>query len=186
MAKIIFVVGGSRSGKSEYARNRAETLTGPRGFLATCPPLDEEMRARIEAHRLARSAAQWETIEEYGDIIPTLKKVAKTYSVILIDCLTLWLSNVMNASAEQDRLVTENDAPVICEGLIKACAQSDGHVFLVANEVGMGIVPENPLARRFRDLAGRCNQLLAAAADEVILVSCGIPVFLKRSEHATA
>jgi adenosylcobinamide kinase/adenosylcobinamide-phosphate guanylyltransferase len=186
MAKIILIVGGSRSGKSEYARRRAEALAGSRLLLATCPPLDEEMCARIAAHRLARAESGWDTVEEFGNIVPALRQYTDTYNVILVDCLTLWLSNLMQDSAAQGRPITEDDAPDLCSELVDACAESRGHVFLVANEVGMGIVPENSLARQFRDLAGRCNQLLAASADEAVLVCCGIPLFLKRSKNATA
>jgi adenosylcobinamide kinase/adenosylcobinamide-phosphate guanylyltransferase len=178
MARITLIVGGSRSGKSDYARTRAESLVGPRLFLATAPPLDDEMRDRIAAHRQARSTLNWETLEEYSDIVPRLRNAEK-YNVILVDCLTLWLNNLIHEAALRGKSTTEQNAPALCEELLHACAGLSGSVFLVANEVGMGIIPDNPLARTFRDLAGRCNQLIAAAADEVILVSCGIPVFLK-------
>ncbi|RJP19763.1 MAG: bifunctional adenosylcobinamide kinase/adenosylcobinamide-phosphate guanylyltransferase [Candidatus Abyssobacteria bacterium SURF_5] len=179
MAKIILIVGGSRSGKSEYARARAESLPGPRMFLATCPPLDEEMRARIAAHHRARAECGWETVEEYGDIICALRSGANKYNVALVDCLTLWLNNLMREADARGEKITEKDISSRCRDIVEVCAKMSGYIFFVANEVGMGIVPDNPASRRFRDLAGRCNQSLAASADEVILVSCGIPLHLK-------
>jgi adenosylcobinamide kinase/adenosylcobinamide-phosphate guanylyltransferase len=179
LAKITLIVGGSRSGKSDYARRRAESLPGPRLFVATCPPLDEEMRARIADHRLARSASEWDTIEEFGDLIAAIERATGKYQVILVDCLTLWLNNLMNEANADGREMTEKDIALICEQLVRTCARLSGSVLFIANEVGMGIVPDNRAARRFRDLAGRCNQVMAGAADEVVLVSCGIPLFLK-------
>jgi adenosylcobinamide kinase/adenosylcobinamide-phosphate guanylyltransferase len=144
------------------------------------------MRARIAAHRLARSASEWDTVEEFGDLVASIERATGKYRVVLVDCLTLWLNNLMSEANADGREMTEKDISPICERLVRTCARLTGSVILVSNEVGMGIVPDNPAARRFRDLAGRCNQSMAGAADEVVLVSCGIPLFLKGGGHGAA
>ena len=179
MARIILVTGGSRSGKSAYAQKVAQDLGGPKAFVATCPVLDEEMRQRIRKHQEARRGKGWRTIEETVDLAGALAD-AKDYRVILVDCLTLWINNLLYEAEQTDSRIEEADIEERCRGLLDVCAGVTGTVILVTNEVGWGIVPENALTRRFRDLAGRCNQTVAAAADEVILVVCGIPLFLKK------
>jgi len=185
VANLILVVGGSRSGKSEYARRLAESLAGPRLFLATSAPLDEEMRERIAAHRSVRSASLWDTAEVYEDILPFLKKAGRKYSVVLVDCLTLWLSTLMRNEFERGGELTEKEMSARCSDLALFCRQEFGSVLFVSNEVGMGIVPENAVARRFRDLAGRCNQVMAAFADEVFLLTCGLPIRVKGGDSGT-
>jgi adenosylcobinamide kinase/adenosylcobinamide-phosphate guanylyltransferase len=178
MAKVILVTGGSRSGKSAYAQKLAEEIDGPRAFLATCPVVDDEMAERIRKHQNARGEADWHTIEESTDLAGALRN-ATDCGVILVDCLTLWINNLMYERSRKHWEVTEEDIEVICADVLDACSELSGTVIFVTNEVGMGIVPGDPLSRRYRDLVGKCNQIIAAAADGVILVTCGIPLTLK-------
>jgi adenosylcobinamide kinase / adenosylcobinamide-phosphate guanylyltransferase len=181
MSRIVLITGGSRSGKSAYALRLGESLEGPRAFVATSPVTDAEMAQRIERHRKERAADLWVTIEETVNL-PEVIRNAKGVRVILVDCLTLWISNLMYEADEQGRGFTEDDASGRCEDLVRACECVDGTVIFVTNEVGFGIVPDNPSARRYRDLIGRCNQVIAGYADQVTLVVCGLPLVLaKRS-----
>ena len=177
MARIIFVTGGARSGKSGFAEKRALEFGAPLGYLATAQTLDDEMGERVRRHR-ERRGGEWSTIEEPVHLSQALARCDGRYQVILVDCLTLWLSNL---------LFKYEDAAEEIEGRIHEDLQrlkSTLHgmvtpVVLVSNEVGMGIVPDNALARMFRDIAGSANQTLAAAADEVHVVISGIPLRLK-------
>lgn len=178
MARVVLVTGGSRSGKSFYAQKLAEDIDGRRAFLATCPVIDEEMAERIQKHQRARNEANWDTIEEATNLANALRNACK-YDVVLIDCLTLWINNLMYESECEGKKVTEEDIVRVCEDVLSACSELSGTVIFVTNEVGMGIVPGDALSRRYRDLVGRCNQTIAAAADAVMLVSCGIPISLK-------
>jgi len=141
----------------------------PWTYVATAEALDEEMRARIDEHR-QRRGAQWQTIEAPLDLAAALARLANGTQSVLIDCLTLWLSNV---------LLAERDIADECERLIAALAEAKCPVVAVSNEVGLGIVPETPLGRAFRDAQGILNQRVAAAADRVILMTAGIPLTLK-------
>lgn len=178
MARIVLVTGGSRSGKSAYAQKMAEDLHGRRAFVATCPPVDEEMRARIRRHQEARRGSDWHTIEETIDLANVVRG-ARGYDVLLIDCLTLWVNNLIYKAEQEGREVEEAEVERRCHDLLAACAEWPGTVIFVTNEVGMGIVPDNPVSRRYRDLVGRCNQVVGAAADTVALLVCGIPVKVK-------
>ncbi|OAN60160.1 bifunctional adenosylcobinamide kinase/adenosylcobinamide-phosphate guanylyltransferase [Sphingomonas sp. TDK1] len=165
----LFVLGGARSGKSRYAQQRAESLTGDLIYVATAQAFDDEMEDRISRHRADRDA-RWSTLDVPLDLPAAILANAGPSHVLLVDCLTLWTSNLMFA---------ERDLDAETEALATAVADAGGPVILVANEVGLGIVPDNALARRFRDAAGRLNQAIAAAADEVQFLAAGLPLRLK-------
>ena len=165
---LTLVLGGARSGKSRHAEALVTALPQPWFYIATGEPRDNEMAARIAEHR-ARRGAQWQTIEAPRDLAAALATVPAG-AAVLIDCLTLWLSNVMLAGTDVEAETGRFE---------RALSGRTGPVILVANEVGLGIVPENALARRFRDAAGRVNQRLASVADRVVLLVAGIPVKVK-------
>ena len=167
LPRIALVLGGARSGKSRYAETLVEAA-GSGVYLATAAALDAEMAERIRRHR-ERRGKSWTTLEEPLDIAHALTAVAAARPV-LVDCLTLWLSNLIAAGRDVER---ETDV------LIDALAYRDAPVIVVANEVGLGIVPENALARLFRDHAGRLNQRVAARADRVVFMAAGLPLLLK-------
>lgn len=165
---IVFVLGGARSGKSAYAEALAGQSARAKLYVATCEPQDGEMQARIAAHR-ARRGEGWKTMEEPLAIAEIIAK-AEAGSVILVDCLTLWLSNLMHH---------RRDVVAETETLISALRASRADIILVSNEVGQGIVPENALARAFIDHAGVVHHRVAAAADRVIWMVAGIPTKIK-------
>jgi adenosylcobinamide kinase/adenosylcobinamide-phosphate guanylyltransferase len=186
MARIVLVTGGCRSGKSAFAQSLAESLPGRRVFIATCPVVDEEMRQRIRRHQEARASGGWDTIEELVRLEGALL-AAGDYEIVLVDCLTVWINNLMYQARQlngQD--IGEEQVVQWCDNVLAGAGKHPGTVIFVSHEVGMGIVPENALARHYRDLVGRCNQAIAAGADVVALVSCGIPLFLKGSTHELA
>ena len=171
--QIILVTGGARSGKSTYAEQRAGELGSRRLYLATAEAKDEEMALRIAEHQ-KRRGNRWVTIEEPIELADVLLARRNQIDCAVVDCLTLWLSN----------LVLHRDAEFAVEkveALVETLPQLDFHVVLVTNEVGWGIVPNNPLARQFRDLAGWANQQIATVATEVILMVAGIPMVAKKS-----
>jgi len=178
MGELIMVVGGTRSGKSGFALRRAGELSGSRCFVATCPVTDAEMAERIKKHQRERDTDAWETIEEPLGLAPLLDR--EPYDIFLIDCLTLWVNNQMmqsdTISMDCDEAFIEKE---MCT-LLEVIATIEATVILVSGEVGLGIVPENRLARRYRDLVGVCNRLAAEAAGEVVLISCGLPLYLKK------
>jgi adenosylcobinamide kinase/adenosylcobinamide-phosphate guanylyltransferase len=180
MAKTIMITGGSRSGKSGYAQRLAEAMPGPRAYIATCPVIDPEMAGRIAKHREARRVSDWETIEETVDLAGIIRRSA-AYRVLLVDCLTLWVNNLLHEAGMRGEVFTEEATVARCREVIDACGAFPGTVIFVANELGMGIVPENEMTRRFRDCAGRCNQMMAEAAGTVTLVVSGIPLKLKNT-----
>ena len=164
--RTTLVLGGARSGKSAYAERLIEAVPGPWLYLATAQAWDDEMRARIALHRSRRSA-DWVT-QDVPTALP--EAIAAAPGPVLVDCLTLWLTNLLLAEADLD---AETDR--LCE----ACRGARGPLVLVSNEVGLGIVPDNALARRFRDAAGRLHQRLAAACDRVVLTVAGLPLIIK-------
>ena len=165
---LTLILGGARSGKSAYG----EALIGPRPavYIATAQRWEEdaEMTERIALHQ-ARRGAGWQTIEEPFDLPGVLATLPEGRPV-LIDCLTLWLTNL---------LLAERDIPATTTALLAALSTAPGPVLCIANEVGLGIVPDNALARRFRDEAGRLNQAVAAVADRVVFIAAGLPLVLK-------
>ena len=170
MTEMILVLGGTRSGKSTYAETLALARPAPRLYLATAEAGDAEMTERIRLHRVRR-AQHWTTVEEPLDLPGTLRRHGGAQdATLLVDCLTLWLSNLMAAGRDIEAATAE---------LIAACDAVRGSLILVSNEVGLGIVPDNALARAFRDHAGRLNQAVAARADRVVFVAAGLPMVLK-------
>ncbi|MDO8749069.1 MAG: bifunctional adenosylcobinamide kinase/adenosylcobinamide-phosphate guanylyltransferase [Candidatus Omnitrophota bacterium] len=172
MSEFIFILGGARSGKSAYALNLAKEKSRKVLYIATAEAGDSEMKSRISKHKASRPR-YWKTIEEPLDLIGALKEQRCKYEVIIIDCLTLYLSNLMHKGLAQGAIIKRiKDAA----GYIKAMKES---VMVISNEVGLGIVPENKLAREFRDIAGLSNQIMTKAADGVVFIQAGIPVKLK-------
>ena len=162
------VLGGARSGKSRHAQALAEATGPQRTYLATAEARDEEMAARIAQHQAERGEG-WQTLEAPLDMPEALGTVAES-DVVLVDCLTLWLTNVM---------LGERDADAATDALVAALAAARQPVILVSNEVGLGLVPETPLGRAFRDAQGRLNQRMAEVVAEVRFVAAGLPLVLK-------
>jgi len=204
---ITFVIGGARSGKSSFVLNEVSKLEGPRAYIATGEALDDEMQDRIRKHKEDRGP-EWNTYEEPVEIAKILSDIIDNYSAVVIDCLTLWLSNVIHRaqstehrtqttehrvqSKEHRTQSTDNRIHIEehLEGFIETLKQLKNssvcnlkseicNLYIVSNELGMGIVPENAMAREFRDLTGFLNQKVAAIADEVYLVTAGIPMKIK-------
>lgn len=166
----LLVLGGARSGKSRYAESLAK---GRKFYVATAQASDEEMHQRIESHRTQRGGG-WQTFETPLDLLGTLQKIDGKDRFILIDCLTIWLSNLM-----LEKLDVRAEVEMLCRGLEKVKAR----VVLVSNEVGLGIVPANVLARAFRDEQGFANQRVAEIADEVVFIAAGLPLVLKKAKR---
>lgn len=165
------VLGGARSGKSRFAESLAESVDADLVYIATAEVWDAEMADRIALHRSSRST-KWKTLEAPVGLADAVAASAVAGTVVLVDCLTLWLSNVMLSGASIE--AAEND-------LVSAMDQASGQIILVSNEVGLGIVPDNALARRFRDAQGRLNQRIASEADVVVFLAAGLPLYLKGS-----
>ena len=178
MSALYLVTGGRRSGKSAYAQRLAEGLGEPRVYVATCPALDEEMAARVEAHRAARAGRGWVTVEEQT-AVPAAIRDSGGAAVILVECVTLWVNNLIYEAGKRGERYTQPRAVEDAKELIGAARGAAAKVVLVTNEVGWGIVPGDALSRAFADAAGAVNQALAAAADQVTLVACGLPLQLK-------
>lgn len=173
MGKITFILGGSRSGKSSYALQMAQAAKKRKvAFIATCQPLDAEMRQRIIRHKRSRPLA-WETYEEPLHLARVIEQISAQYQLLIIDCLTLWVSNRILRKAADTAVYNEMDR------VVARLKKSKANALIVANEVGLGIVPRSALARRFRDLAGSLNQRVAAQADEVFFMVAGIPRRIK-------
>ncbi|TCD15023.1 bifunctional adenosylcobinamide kinase/adenosylcobinamide-phosphate guanylyltransferase [Oricola cellulosilytica] len=166
---ITLVLGGARSGKSAFAERLVADLDGTPVYIATGRVRDDEMRLRIEHHR-DRRGAEWRTVEEPENLERALTREARPGNAVLVDCLTLWITNLMLSQA---------DINVRASALCQVLSEAKGHVVLVSNEVGLGIVPDNAMAREFRDHAGRLHQDIAALADEVFFVAAGLPLKMK-------
>jgi adenosyl cobinamide kinase/adenosyl cobinamide phosphate guanylyltransferase len=176
---LILVTGGSRSGKSGYALERAGRCEGPRLFVATAQAFDEEMARRIEAHKKARSPG-WKLVEEPLRVAEAVTEALTRCRTVVVDCVTLWISNLLVG----DDAFGEAEAARRAQELAAAARSPDCTVIVVTNEVGSGVVPDNELARRFRDCAGRANQVIARAADEVQFLVSGIAVQVKPAKEA--
>lgn len=167
---IVLILGGARSGKSRHAMRLAEERAENPVLIATAEAGDDEMRQRIARHRRERGA-HWTTVEEPLELAAAIA-ARKTGDVAVVDCLTLWLSNLMRE---------ERDCEAEVERLLAAVRDSPGELILVSNEVGLGVVPATPLGRGFRDEQGRLNQRIAESVDEVILLVAGLPMTLKKN-----
>ncbi|MFZ0558648.1 MAG: bifunctional adenosylcobinamide kinase/adenosylcobinamide-phosphate guanylyltransferase [Methylovirgula sp.] len=167
--RSLLVIGGARSGKSRYAQKHAERSGKAPVLVATAQAGDAEMAARIAAHRQARGGG-WRVVEEPLALVQTLQREAAADTIVLVDCLTLWLSNLMHHG---------QDPEAHGELLVAAIPKLAGPAIFISNEVGLGIVPDTELGRRFRDAQGRLNQGVAMACDAVVLVAAGLPLLLK-------
>jgi adenosylcobinamide kinase/adenosylcobinamide-phosphate guanylyltransferase len=165
----LLVLGGARSGKSRYAESRIRAAAGEPVYIATARALDDEMAERIARHRLDRGPG-WRTVEAPMDLPDAIQAETGEGAPVLVDCLTLWASNLLLADADVGEAI---------EQLLIALRSYSGPVVLVSNEIGLGIVPDNALSRRFRDVAGRMNQAVAATVTEVQFIAAGLPLKLK-------
>lgn len=172
MGKITFILGGARSGKSNYALKTAKENGKKVAFIATCKPQDLEMEQRIRQHKKIRPA-HWRTFENYKDISLLLEEIGAGFDSILIDCLTLLVSDFMLNGFKESAIKNEINK------LLKVLGQINAQSIIVSNEVGLGIIPENKLAREFRDIAGRMNQIVADKADNLYFLVSGIPLKVK-------
>ena len=165
-----FILGGARSGKSRYALEFGAGLSEDRVFVATAQGFDEGMRERISRHRADRDES-WRTVEEHVEISDVIRNELREGRVVVLDCLTLWLNNLMlferDVEADVDRLVS-----LLEEGV-------EGELILVSNEIGLGLVPDTELGRKFRDVHGRMNQQVAAVCDRVMFMVAGLPLLVK-------
>ena len=170
--KIILITGGCRSGKSRFALDYANRHFSKKIYLATAEILDEEMALRVDRHRKARGP-EWQTVEEPVRVVEKIMEYRDQGETIVFDCLTLWLSNLLLKWDDEARIMEEVNR------LKRAIKEGAATLIIVTNEVGMGIVPDYPLGRRFRDLSGTVNQRMAEEADTVVFMVSGIPLFLK-------
>jgi len=185
MGKLILITGGARSGKSTFAEKKAGELSRKVLYIATAVAFDEEMEDRIEKHKQARPQT-WDTHEGYRDLYKVLE-AAKNYDAVLLDCVTVMLTNLLWEYPGMDFDEPSQDVLNKAEEFVKnefdkllqAAMKYEGTLIMVTNELGSGLVPEAPIARGFRDMAGRVNQQIAACCNEVYLAVCGIPVQIK-------
>ena len=168
----VLVLGGARSGKSTYALQRTQTWSGRLVYLATAEGKDQEMKTRIATHRAQRRSRRWLTIEEPMDVVWQLKELDDSIGAVVLDCVTLWVSNALLAK-RRDELESQ-----VAE-LVEEIPLFPFHFLAVSNEVGLSLVPDNPLGREYRDLLGTVNQQLATACKEVLFMAAGLPMKLK-------
>lgn len=186
MGKAILITGGARSGKSSYAEKLAKELEGNVLYIATSIPFDEEMKLRIKKHKESRPQ-EWDTFEGYKGLGRVISDKGRQYKGILLDCITVMVTNLFLEYTgmeginfpREDFIKAEKAIEKEIEELMKGIGESEATVMLVTNELGSGIVPENTLARAFRDIAGRVNQYIGSRCDEVYMTVCGIPLKLK-------
>ena len=167
MSPVTLILGGARSGKSRFAESLARGFEGRKTYIATAEPFDDEMRQRIAKHRDDRAGDGWETVEAPLDPGTAIRQAE---GLVLMDCVTVWLGNLVHH---------ERDLRAEVSGLSAALQEAQARIILVSNEVGLSIVPENAMARRFRDEQGFANQCLAEVADDVFFVAAGLPLKLK-------
>jgi len=172
MGKITFILGGARSGKSRFAVKLAQGNGRKVAFIATCLPLDSEMKKRIGIHKKTRPS-HWRTFEAPRDMPSLLKQIGHKFETIIIDCLTLLVSNLLLKGLDG------NDIESQVNKILRSLKKIKARAIIVSNEAGLGIVPENKLARDFRDIAGRINQTVASKSDEVIFMLAGLPLKIK-------
>jgi len=180
ISQFTLVTGGASSGKSRFAELLAAQAKRPVIYIATAQIWDEEMALRVKKHQLQRPAT-WRLIEEPLNIRETLFQLKDEDGVILLDCVTLWLTNLLLAGHDLSNGELEPQILTIVKDVARLAQEIKPQVFFVTNEVGQGIVPENPLARAYRDLAGRSNQILAHSAEQVYMVVAGLPMEIKHS-----
>ncbi|MEN6615356.1 MAG: bifunctional adenosylcobinamide kinase/adenosylcobinamide-phosphate guanylyltransferase [Syntrophorhabdus sp.] len=172
MRRKILILGGARSGKSSFALAQASAMEGRKAFVATAEALDHEMNQRIANHKKERGK-DWDTFEESVDVSSCLRKVAVSHEIIIVDCLTLWVSNIMMRNLHFNEYM---------DGLLDAIGTiSPARLYIVSNEVGLGLVPENQLGRYYRDNLGLLNMRVAALATDVFFMTAGIPLQVKGS-----
>lgn len=172
MGKITFIIGGARSGKSNFAMEKAQKYGSEVAYIATAPYFDEDMEQRIKQHQKERPSG-WVTIEQEINILKALSSCSNRFNLVIIECLTLWVSNLVLNEKDEDEIY-------FMTGMVIEELRSSGlDAIVVANEVGLGIHPENSLALCFRDIAGRVNQMFAKKADDVYFMVSGIPLKLK-------
>jgi adenosylcobinamide kinase/adenosylcobinamide-phosphate guanylyltransferase len=205
---IVLITGGGRSGKSSYAQRLAEALPGPRVYVATATPFDAELQERVAKHQEDRKAGGWAATVEEPVALARAVREAPADATVLVDCLTMWVGNLMwaaeqefggsgaaadagpgagpgatvgdsRASGAESAALTESQVASLCLDVAAAARERGGALVFVTNEVGLGIIPDNPASRLYRDLLGRCNQVLADAADTVVLMVSGLPLILK-------
>jgi adenosylcobinamide kinase / adenosylcobinamide-phosphate guanylyltransferase len=172
MGKILFVLGGARSGKSSYAVDLAKSQNKKTAYIATCIPYDDEMNERVRLHKEERPSG-WATFEEPSNLTHLFKDLDSKFEIVILDCITLFITNLMqNGLNESDIKDKINEMMTILKDV-------SYNSIIISNEVGLGIVPDTPLGREFRDIAGRVNQIIAKYADEVVFVAAGIPLKMK-------
>jgi adenosylcobinamide kinase/adenosylcobinamide-phosphate guanylyltransferase len=169
--KVVLITGGARAGKSRFAERLMSARPAHHAVIATATAGDAEMAQRIAKHKAERDKS-WETIEQPISVRSAIRNAARPDRIVLVDCLTLWISNLMHEG---------RDIEIEIQGLVGTLHIAAGPVIIISNEVGLGIVPENALARAFRDNLGRANQVVAAAAEVVLFMAAGIPIVLKGS-----
>lgn len=172
---FVFIIGGARSGKSAYASELAKKYGGKTAFIATARPSDDEMAERIRLHKSSRPK-QWKVYEEYSSLSGCFLKIKKKFDTVIIDCISIFVSNLMCSDKKDIEIKKE------ISSLTRLIKKRRFNVIMVSNEVGSGIVPVNSLARRFRDLLGAVNQMLARSATRVIAMHAGIPVEIKNEK----
>ena len=175
MKKLILILGGARSGKSSFGLKLAKSIKKKKLFIATCIPEDEEMKKRVRLHRRKRPSS-WRTIEERKELLPVLKKETRTDIVIIIDCLTLFISTLLMERMKENTIKNK------VERIVKVIKQGKATVIIISNEVGSGLIPDNRLGRDFRDITGLCNQIVGATAEEVYFMVSGIPIQIKEGK----